>query len=123
MISAAYLENLAAQIRSVDDCAQLQSLATASITALNSQIASVEAQIAALAPFLALATAPTDLPSVLSWIPNFITAFIGPQVAAGVAFVADLTALATAAADVVSALEAAEARITHCTITIPPVHP
>lgn len=119
--NAQFFENLTDQIENTDSCAELQQTvdeAFAQLTQVNDFITS---QRALLAPFAALLTAPTDLPSVITWITNTITVFT--QMYAPYAnYAVQLTELTTAVADLTTAINNAATRIGGgCSITIPPI--
>jgi hypothetical protein len=64
-----YLNNLINQIQSLEDCSSLNSIETESWAIFQSMISQVESQISILGP---LANIPTDLPSLIKWVTNYI---------------------------------------------------
>ena len=118
-LNTAYFSNLTAQINAASTCAELQALATVAVTALNNLTASITAQTTEIAPVLALLTAPTNPTAVITWVSNFITDYLTPQLASYTSYTAELAALAAEAAAIVTALNNAAATIGSCTLTIP----
>lgn len=114
-----YFDNLTAQINNTDSCAELQSLATKALGQLNAQVAGIEAQMAALAPILALLTAPTNPSEILTWAGDVINHVLTPMYAPYLKYATELPLQVAAIANVVTALHDAADRITDCSITIP----
>lgn len=117
--STQYITDLTDRINATNSCAELQKITHEVMGPLNTQITALEAQVTALAPFLALVTGPTDLPSVLTWIGNLIAAQIQPQVTAYGKLAGQIAALTTAVTSLTSAINSAASRIGNCTVTIP----
>ena len=80
-----------AQIAAIDGattCAQLSTIDTDPVASLEAEIATVTAVLAQLSP---LVIVPTDLPSVLTWLTNFIA----PLVTSQASYTAQLALLTT----------------------------
>jgi hypothetical protein len=69
LTNPAYFGAQLAAIEACTECPALKDLAVNAAASLTAEVATVEAQIALLAPLL---IAPTDLPKVITWIGNFI---------------------------------------------------
>ena len=69
-VNAAFFTASIDAVNGAASCAQLSEVAVDAVTSLTAELAVVTAQLTALAP---LVSPPTDLPSVLAWISNFIT--------------------------------------------------
>jgi prefoldin subunit 5 len=111
---AAYFNSLTQEINSIDGCAALQALVNEAMASLQAQISAIEHEIAKLLPII---TIPTDLPSVITWITNFIA----PELAAYNAYLTQLTSMLAAITNLVTAIENAAARLEGCSITVPPI--
>jgi hypothetical protein len=116
LVNAEYFAQLTADINAINGCAELQLLVNAAMATLQAEITAIEAQIASLLPLITL---PTNLASVISWIAAFATPMIKPYLN----YIAQLEQTLAQIAALASAIEAAAARIEHCTITIPPIVP
>jgi prefoldin subunit 5 len=81
---------------------------------LQAEVNAIEAQIEALLPII---TIPTDLPSVIRWITNFID----PQLAAYANYARQVAELITKISELTTAIENAASRITSCSITVPTI--
>ncbi len=119
MSQSTYFQNLEKQLPLCQTCAELQAVVSSTMASVLALSASLNAQIAALAPFAALLTAPTDLNSLIQWVENFITASIAPQAAAYTTLVAQAAELTSAVADLTTAINNAAAQIEGCVVTVP----
>ena len=122
-LNTAYFTNLTAQINAASSCAELQALATVAVDSLNDLTASISAQTDILQPVLALLTPPTNPTAVITWVENFITDYLTPQLVSYTNYVAQLSAVAIEAAALITAIENAAANIGSCSITIPTFNP
>ena len=114
LVNAAYFSNLTAEVNGIQTCAELQAFADLVMADFQAQITAIEAQIALLAPIIVI---PTDLPSVITWITNFIA----PQLRAYTAYAEQVTQTLSAIATLAAAIEAAAARIASCSVTVPTI--
>lgn len=108
-----YISNITAQAQATESCSELQDIATEAMATINAELAAIHDQISALLPLI---TPPTNLTSCISWITNFQAPLIKPYTN----YVAQLTALGAEITSMVSAIEAAAANLTSCSVTIPP---
>jgi hypothetical protein len=114
------IDNLIAQINAAPSCEELQVSVTACLTSLGSIKAIILAQIEAKALFLDLLTPPTaNLTKIVTWITDFITAFIGPEVAAYYTYAAQLALLLEKIVELETAISNAQSRFDSCSIVIP----
>jgi hypothetical protein len=114
LINQAYYENLIQQINNLNACGELQALVNEAMASIQAEVSAIEQQIASLVPLITL---PTDLGSVISWIKNFATPLIKPYLN----YISQLEQTLAQIAALTSAIEAAAARLVHCSITVPPI--
>lgn len=113
----AYFASLTAQINALQGtgaCAALQSIVNQVTASLQAEVTAIKVQISGLATMI---TPPTDLGSCISWI----TAAQAPIIQAYEKALAQLTAFLASVAALVAAMQAAAARMTSCTITVPSI--
>jgi hypothetical protein len=113
LLNADYFSNLVTQINESGTEAQLQTLVTKVYGDLSMLVSTMTGQIGLLAPLL---TAPTDLPSVITWITSLIESFAKPS--ANLAL--SLAAITTQVATLTAAIEAV-ATARGWSITVPSV--
>lgn len=119
MINVQYINNLTAQVNAVSSCAALQAVADLAVAAINAQLASLEARIIAMEPALALITPPTNPTEVITWIENYITLVLGPQLASVAIMQAQVIQLTAALAALTAAIISKASSFTSCSISIP----
>jgi hypothetical protein len=120
LINTDHFVNMTASINACDTCAQLQSVVNDSFASLNSAKAAIQAELAKLMPALSLLTLPSADPgAILSWLTNFVSFTLTPMLKPTITYGAQLTAMLAQIAQVTAAIEAAAARLTSCSITIP----
>ncbi len=115
VFNTAWVDQLTADINSVDACAALQRLVNLAMQTIQAEINAIEAQIAALLPVITIPGA--NLSAIVNWIANFVN----PLIVAYETYVAQLAQALAAVARLTAAIQAAEKRLTQCSITIPPV--
>lgn len=119
-INTQFFDNAVAQINAIGDCAELTQEAHKAADYLLKKEAALQQVMADLAPFLELIENPAaELPKIAAWISKFISASIGPKVAAYEQAVQDISALAQQTERVIAAIQAAENRITSCAVSLP----
>jgi hypothetical protein len=118
MSLAANLDALTAQINAAPSCATLQAAATQAIATLTAQLAGMEAEVAAMLPMLALLDIPDTPAAAVTWISNFITAYLTPQLAPYAKLVLQVTELTAAIASLTAAITSKASSFENCTITI-----
>jgi hypothetical protein len=114
-----YFDDLIDQINRISLCAELQEVVNTVMADLQAEKNAIEAQIEALLPIAELLSLPTDLGSVISWIGNLVNSVIKPIYQPYLTYAEQLIAFATQIARLISAIEAAAARLESCSITIP----
>ncbi len=117
-INPAWFAAALARMQAAESCAELQEHVTQAFGSISQLQGQMSAQLAALQPFLALVKPPTDLPSLLTWVENLITALVGPQAAAFTQLVSQEAALASRIASFTSSVQAIEHE---CSVTLPPL--
>lgn len=121
IINTQYFQSLIDEINSCPSCSQLQTLATDSLTAIAQQQDAVIEQQALLEPMLSLLTAPTNPTAAVTWIQNFITNYLDPQLKPAVNYVEQTTALIAQVTELTTAITDAASKFESCSITIPPL--
>lgn len=121
LINASYYADMTAAINSARTCAELQQLTTQIFNSLKAEVLATNAQIVNLAPFAALVTPPASPTAAVTWISNFITAFVTPQYAAYVNYASQLALTMIAIADLTTAINNKASTFTSCTITPPTI--
>ena len=123
VLNTEYFNNIISQFGAVQNCAVLQAEVDQIWAGLQSQVNDINAQVAVLLPIISLLTAPgLDLGAIVTWITNFISAFLTPYAIPYTNYATQLTALIAQIATLTTAVNDAAARIGgSCTITIPPI--
>jgi hypothetical protein len=117
-VNTGYIDNLTAQINAIQGtaaCADLQKAVNAASASIEAELSAIRSQIAALAPIITIPAANPG--AIVAWI----TSLVSPQITAYNNYVAQLSATLAAVARLETAIGAAAARLTSCTITIPPM--
>lgn len=79
-INLEYFQGLEKSIQGCASCEQLQELTAETFSSLTATITTMQAQLAALQPLLALLSAPGANPAALAtWITDFISGVLTPQ--------------------------------------------
>lgn len=120
-LNTAYFDALIARINGFDVCADLQAAVNDATSSIGDVKAAINAEMAKLAPILALLTAPTSLGALITWAQNMINGVLQPIYQPYLTYEAQLIALATEISRLTAAISAAEARITSCSISIPTI--
>jgi hypothetical protein len=119
-LNTAWIDSVIAQVNAIQSCGGLQGVVDDAMGSLSAVKAAIEAEMAAIAPILALLTAPgANLSALATWIGNYISHVLAPQYAPYTTYVTQLTLLITKVGQLTAAIAAAEARILNCSITIP----
>jgi hypothetical protein len=120
IIDTAFFTATTAAIGACESNAELQALATEAMNTLNGFQLTISAQLELLAPQLALLTAPTNPGAAVTWVENFITSYLTPQLKADATYVAKAAALAAQIITITAAIAAkAESLIAGSIITLP----
>lgn len=119
ILDTQYFSALTDQVNACTSCAQLQALTTQSGQSVNAVKAALNAQIALLAPALALLSAPTDPTAVVTWVSNFITHVLTPLLLPSSNYALKLTALTAQIGALASAINSKAATIPGCSVAIP----
>src|SRR5471032_1008985 len=122
LVNAAYFHNLTNSIQAAQSCTQLQDLVTEAFASLGALKAGINAELASLQPLLALLAIPSANPAaIVTWISNFISAYLTPMVKPTITYAAQLAELTALIASLASAISDAEKRFSSCSISIPAV--
>lgn len=120
--NAETISRLTEQLATVQTCDELQIIAGEAMASINGQLAGITAQMAALQPIMALLTAPGANPAqIVTWITDFISAFLAPYVKPIVTLQLQVAQIAAAVAQLQAAIDSASSRIGSCSISLPPV--
>jgi hypothetical protein len=114
LVNTAYFTALTDQVNSINVCSELQEFANDVMATLNANIDALQEQVIQLE---ALLVVPTNLSSVISWITAFQAQLILPYTN----YATQLAETISAINNLVTAIENAATRIGNCTITIPPI--
>lgn len=116
-VNTAYLDNITAQINAIENvpCEVLQSLANTVAADIEAQLTAIRAQISSLTAIVTIPGA--NLGAIVGWI----TSFVAPYEIALATYEAQLSQILGAVAALESAIANAAARLTSCTITVPPI--
>src|SRR5213592_591237 len=106
---------LAEQIEAASTCSELQALTSEAMGSANALLSGIGAQMAALQPIMALLTAPCANPAqIVTWITDFITAFLQPYVKPMLVLPIQIAQITAAIAQLQSAIDSAASRIGSC---------
>lgn len=120
LINTDHFVNIIDSINNVEACDELQELVNSSMASINAVKANITAELAKLMPVLALTSPPgANLTGIVTWITDFIDLTLTPMVKPTITYADQLTATLAEIAKVVTAIEAAAARLTTCSITMP----
>ena len=115
-VNTTYINNLTKQIRAVNTCSELQKLENEIAAEMEKYIADILKQVSL---YGGLITAPTDLPSVITWIGNLIQLYTAPYTKA----IQQATQLIAAYEQLVNAIMA-KSNSMQCNLTAPTIpHP
>lgn len=119
LVNAAFFLAQAERMAVAEGCAELNALISEAFQTVADTENAITAQLAALAPYLALLHPPSDLPSLLAYINKFIAVFIGPQAAAYALMIEQQAALVIQTALLAEKAAEAALRFPTCEIAIP----
>lgn len=117
----AYFDALTIRINAITDCSELQAAVNDAFGAIQAQSDAITAQMATIAPMLALLKPPTSLAAIISWLSTFITSFLTPYLKPYITYAVQVAELAAAIAALTEAVRHASLHITTCTISVPTV--
>lgn len=112
IVDTAYFDKAIAQINRVTTLPDLNAITAKLLPSIEAQTAGVTSELAALTPALGLLTLnPANLPGVITFISDFVTHVLTPQLKPTITYAAQLTATATKLAELTTAIANATARI------------
>jgi hypothetical protein len=119
-LNAEMFAQLRARIDACDVCADLQAIVNEAFASLSALKAAIDEELERLAPILALLTVPAVNPgAIVSWISDYITSVLTPQIKPYLVQIEQLQKIVTEIAAVTASIQAAAARMTNCSISIP----
>lgn len=107
--------------QAIDACGLLQQQVNLVVAQLNDYICGLIAQQTLLTPMVALIGVIENPTAAVTWVNNFITSYLTPQLVVYETYVAQAIALAASVESLLAAIAATEANIKNCKITIPPI--
>lgn len=120
IFDTASIDNLTKQLDNIDACSDLQDFMTRVMKDIQDQVNGIEGQMAWVKPLMELLTAPeADLQKIVTWISQFISAYLKPMVAPYVTYAAQLEQCSTAVQKLTTAAENAAERIGSCALSVP----
>jgi hypothetical protein len=123
-INLEYFQGLEKSIQGCASCEQLQQLTTETFSSLTATLTTMQAQLTALQPLLALLSAPGANPAALAtWITDFITGVLTPQLKPVLNLPIQIAAITSQMSSLASAINAKAAEFESCTIPIPTIPP
>lgn len=121
ILNTQYFSSLTDRVNNCGSCEELQIIVSEAFASINAGQSAVQAQIDALKPMLALASAPTDLGSVISWITNLINGFLNPLIKPYATYATQMSQLSTQMASLTAAIENAAGKFPSCAVNVPTV--
>jgi hypothetical protein len=113
LIDTDYFDKLIAQVDKVASLADLNALTARILPSIEAQTDAITAELAVLTPALGLLTLnPASLPSVITFISDFVTHVLTPQLKPTITYAAQQTATIAKLAELTAAIAAATARVT-----------
>lgn len=124
IINTAYYDSVVDRIKSCGTCEDIQAALNDATGSVAAQQAALTAKLAALQPYMALASPPGANPAqIVTWITDFIKAQIEPMIKPTVTIPLQLAQLGALPAKFASAAAEAKARLPNCSISAPSFAP
>lgn len=121
-VNTSYFQSLTDQVNGAASCADLQTLTNDAYASINTMIASIEAQLALLAPVLSLLSGPSaNLGAIVTWINSFIASFLTPLTKPCTTYTAQLAELVAQMSALATAIAAKASSFEQCVVAVPPV--
>ena len=115
-----YIDNATKQLDSIDVCKDLQDFMNKEMKDIQDQVNGLESQMKWVKPLMELLTAPeADLQKIVTWISDFITAYMKPMVAPYITYAQQIQKCVEAVAKLTAAAENAAQRIGSCVLSLP----
>ncbi len=119
LINTEYFASLTQQAQGCKTCEDLQRFSTEAMGSLQAQMGAIAENMAVFQPMLALLEPPTADPAkLLTWITDYISAVLTPQLKPAITMVAQIPVLTAAVAELASAIQDAAASLPSCSIDI-----
>lgn len=120
IINTAYFDAVIARIEGCGTCDTIQAALDDATGSVAAQLGSITEKLAALQPYIALATAPGANPAqIVTWITGLIEAQITPMLKPVATLPVQLAELATLPSRFAAAAAKAQARLPSCGISVP----
>ena len=118
-VNVQQLNNIADQLNAMGDatCEQIEMMVKHQLQAVEDLIKGITKQISSLSAWQVLLDIPHDLGSLISWVKNFITVNIEPQIKAAITYIQQLIQLIKAVAKIIAAIANLEEKIAACAIS------
>lgn len=121
-LNTTVIDNMIAQVNACNVCADLQAMVSAAFASLAPIKAAINAEITSLEAAAGSLTPPgASLTGIVTWITDLINNVLTPILKPLQTYIAQLTLLESKIAELTTAIAAAEARITSCSISIPSI--
>ncbi|MRW88875.1 hypothetical protein GJ699_02635 [Duganella sp. FT80W] len=117
LLNLDHFTNLTKSINAVASCDELRVLAADALASIAAVEAGIQAELAAIAPILALLQPPgANLGAIVTWLTNYISHVLTPLVKPNITFAAQLTQIAAQIAELTAAIQSASVRFPNCSI-------
>lgn len=119
IIDTAYFTALTASISAANSCSELQVLVSEVSASLAAVESGINAELAAIAPILALLTVPdASLSAIIGWLTSYISNVLTPLVKPNITYAAQLAATAVQITELTAAIAAAASRFPSCSVSL-----
>lgn len=123
-INLDYFEGLKKSIEGCASCEQLQEVTAETFASVTATMESMTAQLEQLQPLLALLEPPgANLSQLATWITDFITGYLTPQLKPVIALPVQFAAITAQMAELPEIIAAKAAQFESCSVPIPPLPP
>ena len=120
IIDLNFFASISASVSACGSFDELQALTTQSLNSIGATTQAINAQVALMAPIAALLSGITTPGAAVTWINDFIAAFLTPLVVPSVTMAAQLPLLAAQVATLQAAITAKALSFGSATISFPP---
>jgi len=119
-INQEYFDNVNKSIEGCKSCKELQEVIDKQSPAINDLQNSINAQLAILAPMLALESLPAANPTaIVTWISSFITLVILPQIKPNITYATQLAEISNQINNLTNSINVAKLKFPNCNIDNP----
>jgi hypothetical protein len=114
-LNTTYFSNLTTSVNGAQSCSELQTLVSEAFASIGAVKSAISSELALVETLL---SPPTNLAAIVTWLQTFITAYLAKPAAT---YATQLAALTAAIASLTSAIQAAEAKFSNCSVSIPTI--